>query len=161
MARAGEHTCPLEPSGNRTGTGYESNLANQLKMHPSAGTTTLRYDEQGNLKFDGSFEYAYDSAGRMVLATPVNRTTNPNRFEAGYDDQGRRIWKKSYAWSPSTTTGGHVWTLVESRKFVYDGWNLVAEFVADGQGVDRLTHASPMPHPVQLRFVHNLPLAGR
>ena len=110
-------------------------------MHPSAGTTTLRYDEQGNLKFDGSFEYAYDSAGRMVMATPVNRTTHPNRFEAGYDDQGRRIWKKSYAWTPSTTTGGHVWTLVESRKFVYDGWNLVAEFVADAQGVDRLARA--------------------
>jgi len=56
-------------------------------------------------------------------------------------DTERLIWKKSYAWTASEGTGGHTWKLTESRKFVYDGWNLVAEFVADAQGVDHLARA--------------------
>ena len=135
-----QNTYTYDGVGNRTGTGYSSNLANQLTSHPSAGSVALRYDLQGNLTFDGTFTYAYDSAGRMISATPASPAAH-SKLEAGYDDQGRRIWKKSYTWTASDTTGGHTWKLTESRKFVYDGWNLVAEFVADAQGVDRLARA--------------------
>jgi hypothetical protein len=50
------------------------------------------------------------------------------KFEFGYDGQGRGIWKKSY--SPD----GAGWSLSETRNFAYDGDNLFAEFVLQGDG---------------------------
>ena len=80
------------------------------------------------------FEYAYDSADRLISATPKIAGGSAKKFEVGYDAQGRRIWKKVYAWSTSDSA----WLLSEHRKFVYDGWNLVAEFLQDEQGFDRM-----------------------
>ena len=46
------------------------------------------------------------------------------RLEFAYDHQGRRTVKKVFNWAPTPGT----WLLQSSLLFLYDGWNLVAEF---------------------------------
>ena len=79
------------------------------------------YDADGNLTNDGRWTYTWDSENRLVKLTP-NTGVGPQvslRFE--YDWQGRRIHKQ--VWS-NTNWNGYA---TNDVKFLYDGWNLIAE----------------------------------
>jgi hypothetical protein len=106
--------------GNRVGGGYATNALNQYTSVPG-GAGSVTYDPRGNLTSAGRFTYVYDGLDRLseVYDDEV-------RLTFGYDAQGRRVWKKTYARS------GGSWALQEHRKFAYDGWNLIAEFLVDG-----------------------------
>ena len=79
------------------------------------------YDADGNLTNDGRWRYAWDAENRLVSLT-TNTAVGPRqsiKFE--YDWQGRRIRKQVW---PNASWNG---TPTNDVKFVYDGWNLVAE----------------------------------
>jgi RHS repeat-associated protein len=48
-------------------------------------------------------------------------SASKKKLEFSYDGQSRRVGKKVFAWS------GSAYTLNAQTKFIYDGWNLVAE----------------------------------
>ncbi len=87
------------------------------------------HDDDGNLIFDGRWDYVWDAENRLV-----SMTTNLDAQALGepfrklvfdYDWLGRRLRKRVFD-SPSATDP------VEDFRFAYDGWNLVAEYTASG-----------------------------
>src|SRR5262249_14824514 len=52
------------------------------------------------------------------------------RLEFAYDYLGRRIEKRVYGWTPGSEGSGG-WSLVSTRRFIYDGWLLIAELDGD------------------------------
>jgi RHS repeat-associated protein len=81
------------------------------------------YDNDGNLLTDGRWTYTWDAENRLVkqeahAGVPAGARL---KLEYEYDHQGRRIRKAVSTWS------GSAWTLYQVRKFVYDGWNLIAD----------------------------------
>lgn len=106
--------------GNTVGTATTTKTG-WLVVPPA--TETYHYDLDGNLTQDGHWNYTWDGENRLVrmqarAGTPAQAD---QRLEFSYDVFGRRIEKRVY------DSGGN---LTSQRKFVYDGWNVVA--VLDG-----------------------------
>jgi len=78
------------------------------------------YDNDGNLLSDGRFTYTWNGENRLVSAVE----TGKQKIDFIYDYQGRRINKKVYSWN------GSAWVLDSEIKFVYDRYNIVAEYDA-------------------------------
>jgi RHS repeat-associated protein len=83
---------------------------------------TFGYDADGNLTNDGRFNYAWDAENRLTNLTslasgPAGSLLN---LAFAYDYQGRRIQK-----IVSTNNGSYIPEY--TNRFLYDGWNLVAE----------------------------------
>jgi RHS repeat-associated protein len=95
---------------------------------PEAPTTP--YDLDGNLIQDGRWDYTWDSENRLIQMTVLSTisTNSWKKLAFDYDWMGRRIRKQTYAWNP--TTAGYV--LDQDIRFLYDGWNLVAEMKGTG-----------------------------
>ena len=96
------------------------------------------YDLDGNLTGDGRWAYTWDGENRLVAMETPAALVDPagplpqaerRRLEFAYDSSGRRISKKVYSWD------GAVWTLAAHRVFLYDGWNMVAEYHVAPDGV--------------------------
>jgi RHS repeat-associated core domain len=101
--------------GNRTSDqdgSYGRNSLNQYTSAPGFGGT-ITYDENGNLTHDGVRSFSYDAENRLISVTQGGSTWNYK-----YDYLGRRIEKSG--------------TGIATTRFVYDGWNLIAEL--DGSG---------------------------
>ena len=75
------------------------------------------YDADGNLTNDGRFAYTWDGENRLVEMTNNTGVGPKYGLKFVYDFQGRRIQKFV------ATNGVPVYT----NRFLYDGWNLVAE----------------------------------
>ncbi|OGV33631.1 MAG: hypothetical protein A2020_11095 [Lentisphaerae bacterium GWF2_45_14] len=71
------------------------------------------YDNDGNLLTDGRFTYTWNGENRLIKAE-----YSDTRIEFTYDYMGRRTNKKLYINN----------VLSSELKFIYDGWNLVAEY---------------------------------
>ena len=114
-------TAALSGYTNQTGTGY---------TFTPAATEWFTHDADGNLTRDGLWDYAWDGENRLVqMTTRTDVTVAPaRRIEFEYDWQGRRIGKKVY----DARTGG---TLLSTARFLYDGWNLLAELDASNNRV--------------------------
>jgi RHS repeat-associated protein len=89
-------------------------------------------DYDGNLTGDGLWTYTWDAENRLTKVESVSSLPNAakRRLEFGYDHQGRRIWSKI-----STNNGSYV--VSRNTRFVYDGWNLVAELNATNNAPQR------------------------
>jgi RHS repeat-associated protein len=101
---------------------------------PPAGQL-FQYDADGNLSNDNVWVYLWDAENRLVQMSNTTSLTNSARkklvFE--YDAQGRRIRKIVYPWGSTDYST----TPVLNLKFLYDGWNLIAELNATNQAVVR------------------------
>lgn len=89
------------------------------------------HDADGNLTSDGRWNYTWDGENRLIsmeaiASVPIEIKV---RLEFAYDFMGRRIQKKVYGWNVPNST----YQLQSTAKFVYDGWNLVAEI--DGSNI--------------------------
>ena len=85
------------------------------------------WDEDGNLLSDGRWDYTWDGENRLISMS-VNTEVGPQlELDFQYDWMGRRIGK-------TVKTNGVV---AYSRKFVYDGWNLMAELNGSNNAVVR------------------------
>ena len=91
------------------------------------------YDSDGNLTNDGRWRFTWDGENRLVglESLPGAPEGSKRRLTFQYDPQGRRILKAVQAWTNST------WTIILSNRFVYDGWNLIAELNATNNALIR------------------------
>ena len=94
-------------------------------------TVEPTYDDDGNLLDDGRWTYTWDAMNRLVAMAPTANALTagvPNEaITFAYDFASRRIGKKV------TTTSG-TGTTVKDTRYLYDGWNVVAEFEYDDLG---------------------------
>ena len=105
--------------GNRVTSstpGYVPYTVNDDNQYTVMKDVSLTYDPAGNLLTNGSWTYSWDNENRL---TQVVSTSKLIQFT--YDTQGRRIEKK--VWNNTTGTG----TPTTYLKYIYDGWNLIAE----------------------------------
>lgn len=86
---------------------------------------TYSHDADGNLLYDGRWDYKWDADNRLVQMALRNSPGGQplRRLVFEYDWMGRRIRKQVY----NAITGG---SLLADTKFLYDGWNLTAELNA-------------------------------
>jgi RHS repeat-associated protein len=86
------------------------------------------HDADGNLTADAKWIYTWDGENRLIAVetqpTAVTAGLPKQRLEFVYDGQSRRIAKKVYNWD------GAAWQLGSSTRFLYDGWNMIAELDA-------------------------------
>ena len=82
------------------------------------------YDADGNLTSDGRFTYAWDAENRLVsveTASNLPAIVPRVRLSHAYDYQSRRIATERETWS------GAGWQPAGTNRYVYDGWNVIAE----------------------------------
>ncbi|MFA6962962.1 MAG: RHS repeat-associated core domain-containing protein [Opitutaceae bacterium] len=86
----------------------------------------LRYDRDGNLRRDGTWDYTWDAENRLVRMETHDGFLDRARIklEFTYDYQGRRVTKRVQQWPVNALNYGPA---TETR-FLYDGWNLIGEF---------------------------------
>jgi RHS repeat-associated protein len=83
------------------------------------------YDADGNLTNDGRWSYTWDAENRLIGMT-VNTNVGPQyQLTFTYDPKGRRIQELVVSNSVAIST----------NRFLYDGWNLVAELNPAGSPV--------------------------
>jgi len=135
--RRGEYFHVALPVDNSSGPQYPSIVIQAVAGANSASSTgsvflartpeTFVHDADGNLIQDGHWTYTWDGENRLVTMQALDSLPSAAklRVEYEYDWRGRRIGKTVKAWSASTYTNAYV------LKFLYDGWNLVAELDAN------------------------------
>jgi RHS repeat-associated protein len=97
---------------------------------------SIVHDSDGNLTADGRWEFGWDGENRLVdVRTRDNAYTNGvprQRVRFDYDASGRVLERREFVWS------GGTWSGVQTNRYLYDGWQCIAEF--SGSGATRRTH---------------------
>ncbi|RYD85565.1 MAG: hypothetical protein EOP84_02075, partial [Verrucomicrobiaceae bacterium] len=105
--------------------------------YPKASTTPT-YDLDGNLTNDGRWVYTWDAEHRLIqMETTTQATTAGHpytKLKFVYDWQGRRIART--VWQGATFGSA---TVKSNRRWIYDGWNVIAEFSAADDVTPSLT----------------------
>jgi hypothetical protein len=110
-----------------TGTDLFMNQTGSRFILPA--NETLTHDADGNLTSDGHWTYTWDAENRLTSLEEKTSTRQPpslmvrQRLEFRYDAAGRRIAKKVLH-----AEGNGNFVLKSSQVFLYDGWNMIAEF---------------------------------
>jgi RHS repeat-associated protein len=96
---------------------------------PATPSVNEGYDLDGNQLRDGRWSYTWDGENRLVKLESLASapTGSKRRLEFEYDWQGRRIKKK--------VTNLDTSSVLLVNKFLYDGWNLIAELNATNNAV--------------------------
>ncbi|HEX2855460.1 MAG TPA: hypothetical protein VHO24_19650, partial [Opitutaceae bacterium] len=121
----------------------------------AATPESFTYDLDGNVTDDGRWHYVWDAENQLVsMETSVAAQTIgvPRQFLTfKYDYLGRRVRKTVANWNGST------YVAAVDRKFIYNGWNLIAEhdvlasnaavarYTWDGQGAGALLAIFDIP----------------
>src|SRR6266567_4113756 len=100
-------------------------------------------DLDGNQTSDGRWNYTWDAENRLIRMVANTATGPQQRIDLEYDWKGRRIGKK--VWNNTGGTG----TPATYLKFVYDGWNPIAEL--DGNNANAIKRS----------FIWGLDLSGQ
>lgn len=81
------------------------------------------YDLDGNLTSDGRWTNRWDAENRLIEMEAIASVPSTAKLKLAfiYDQQGRRIQKVVSSWNGST------YVAQSTNRFVYDGWNLIAE----------------------------------
>lgn len=113
----------------------ETFVSNALNQYDSAGAAQLVYDDNGNLRDDGTRAYTYDAYGHLTRVTTNGGTTELARYE--YDALDRRVREIT----PSGV-----------EHYIYDGDNLV--LVLDGASAIKrqYVYGDAVDRPVLLRI---------
>ncbi len=110
--------------------GGDVSQTRQGKLWLPASPESFTYDADGNLTADGRWSYEWDAENRLKAMQTLPAATvagvPAQRLEFAYDAQSRRIRKAVY--QQGTENGEQVWQPVEDRRYLYDGWNMLAEF---------------------------------
>jgi len=112
---------------------YGSGQSTTGHVFVAASPEAFAHDADGNLTQDGRWAYTWDGENRLTQM--LRNTDSPlgarQRLSFQYDHQGRRIMKAFCVWTNSA------WSVVSSNKFLYDGWNVVAELNATNNALIR------------------------
>lgn len=95
-------------------------------------TQTMSYDEDGNILNDGVWTYEWDAENRLrAMQTTANAAAGgvpTQRLEFKYDYLHRRVEKLVRGgWN-----GSYFTTVTSQKRFLYDGWSLIAEYSVSG-----------------------------
>lgn len=96
----GRLTGQIDPLGRATQISYDNRGRPSGTTYPDGAASTLSYDAAGNLNRvnwpDLQLDYGYDALDRLIAATGINLTRDPEGritstgdFGAAYDDDGR------------------------------------------------------------------------
>src|SRR5205807_534129 len=86
-------------------------------------TEAYSYDADGNMTNDGRWSFTWDAENRLVSMQALSAVPSgaKKKLDFNYDYRGRRIQKIVSTWN------GSAYVPATTNKFLYDGWNLVAE----------------------------------
>jgi RHS repeat-associated protein len=120
---------PVSIFAGKTGTDGTNLVGLDSRMvQVAAALQAFTYDQDGNLTSDGVWDYQWDAENRLIAleTDPVAQSAGlgHHRFEFRYDYLGRRVLKRSLSWNLSLAT----WHLDSEHCYLYDGWNLIAEY---------------------------------
>jgi RHS repeat-associated protein len=107
-----------------SGTGETEGIIEQAgEVYVAKSKENNLYDVDGNQIVDGRWTYRWDAENRLVSmeANPDVPIEAKRKIEFGYDYTGRRIVKRVYGWNGSS------YQIERTTKYVYDGWNVIAE----------------------------------
>lgn len=90
-----------------------------------ASPEAFTYDLDGNTLADGRWTNTWNGENRLIQIESHASVPDEHKRKLvfSYDSQGRRISKDLYTWNTSTLN----YDLSTQTKFLYDGWNLIAE----------------------------------
>jgi RHS repeat-associated protein len=112
-----------------SGTNADIVATNMGNVYLPTTPESFGYDQDGNLANDGRWDYTWDGEARLIGLT-ANTTTGPEQqISFIYDAQGRRIQKVV------STNNGTAWVPASTNRYVYDGWNLIAELNGNNKPV--------------------------
>jgi len=111
-----------------TGAGASAQTLNLLT---AGASESLTYDLDGNLTSDGIWTYTWDAENRLTSMVMNSWAVLPNgppqqMIQFQYDYMGRRVQKTVLAYQAGS------WVVQSQHRFVYDGWNVIAETQSDG-----------------------------
>ena len=117
---------PLSIYTGKTGAGLSGSDLVRLETRMAqiaADPQTMTYDLDGNLTHDGIWSYTWDAENRLVQLTTVAAPSTGYAqitLKFRYDYLGRRVEK--------LVTDSASNQLLTGRRYLYDGWNLIAEY---------------------------------
>ncbi|MEQ1749155.1 MAG: hypothetical protein ABL974_07010, partial [Prosthecobacter sp.] len=95
---------------------------------------SLTYDLDGNLTADAHWTYAWDAENRLIAMeekTIASDGPSRKRLEFTYDHLSRRVRKLvRSAEGVAANVASTNWPVTKDRRFIYDGWNMIAEIDA-------------------------------
>lgn len=134
---AGPYLGPVSFFAGKAGGGSASDVlktVSRTAFLPPAWQSFV-YDEDGNLLADGVWSYVWDAENRLIsmqtlpaaIGAGMIAAADARRLEFRYDHLGRRVQKVVRAgWNGSTFA-----SVITQKRFIYHGWNLVAEFTVN------------------------------
>jgi RHS repeat-associated protein len=110
--------------------GSPANVQTSVRLAQIAALNqTFEYDLDGNLTFDGVWNYVWDAENRLIRQTTAAGAVTAGlrniALEYRYDYLGRRVQKLVIDATANR--------LIYGRRFLYDGWNLIAEYALNAQ----------------------------
>ncbi len=104
--------------------GTNSTQSNLVVYLPPTNPQILTYDANGNLTSDGQRTFTWDEENRLTSVESVSSVVKL-RSSFLYDATGRRAQRiDRSAWNGSS------YNATNTTRFIYDGWNLLAELTA-------------------------------
>jgi RHS repeat-associated protein len=97
--------------------------SNGLNQYSAARGSAIAHDARGNITSDGSKTYSYDASNRLVTAGSATLSYDPDS----------RLYQ---------VTGA------VTRRFLYDGLDMIAEYDSSGNVVRRYVHGPGMDEPL-------------
>jgi RHS repeat-associated protein len=103
------------------------------------------YDADGNLTNDGRWIMTWDAENRLTSLTSRDDAPagSARAIQFEYDWQGRRIHQVVSNWT------GSAWAKSSETKYLYNGWNLMAEFDGDDTLLRSYTWGSDLSGTLQ------------
>jgi hypothetical protein len=107
----------LSSSSASGSVNYTTNAINQYSAIAASSTVNPTHDEDGNLTAQCDWTYEWNAENRLIEAYSF---TENKRLGFTYDYLGRRVQKDVTEISTNT--------LLNSERFLYDGWNLISKY---------------------------------
>lgn len=99
------------------------------------------YDDDGNLTNDGRWLYTWNAENRLIQMETTSQATAAGhpytKLQFGYDWEGHRIAR--HVWQGGSQASP---VFKSSHRWLYDGWNVVAEFFAPSATSTELTRVN-------------------
>ncbi len=121
-AMGNRETANIASQGGSAKT-YTANNVNQYTS--ITGLTAPTHDANGNqlINGNGAF-YTWDSENRLLTVGPIMPAIGDKMLVHNYDANHRRVATTVREWDISG------WNDIECTHFIYDGWNVIEEFVS-------------------------------
>lgn len=121
---------------------------NQYTAIAGAMACSPTFDFDGNMTWDGKNVNSWDGENRLIRSEPVGLATNGAVLvENSYDYQNRRFKKTVKQLSgrgagyPMDPSQPGTWNVIETRKYIWDNWNIAAEIViSDSAGTTNINY---------------------